>query len=94
MDKKSTVKKGTIAVGEKVVVAWGKSNRTFNAKMIDVGIGVRSAEIPRQDASNDKMFAFELVDPAPATQVVDLPGPLQPILRARQEDSSIALLIA
>lgn len=58
--KKSVVKNGTVTVGEKVVLAWGKSKRTFNAKVIDVGIGVRSAEIPRQDPSNDEAFAFEL----------------------------------
>ena len=45
--KKSTVKKGTIAVRKKVVVAWGKSKRTFNARVINVNIGLRSAEIPR-----------------------------------------------
>ena len=42
------------------MLPWGKSKRTFNAKVIDVGIGVRSAEIPRQDPSNDEAFAFEL----------------------------------
>ena len=88
--KKNTVKKGTSAIGEKVV---GKSKRTFNAKVISVSIGVLSAEIPIQDTSNNEAFAFELVDPAPPTRAVDLPGPSQPKLRARQEDSSIALLI-
>ena len=61
--------------------------------MIHVDIGVRSTEIPTQDACNDEAFAFELVDPAPPTRAIDLPGPSQPILRARQEDNSIALLI-
>ena len=34
---KSAVKEGTIAVEEKIVVAWRKSKRTFNAKVIDEG---------------------------------------------------------
>ena len=74
MGKKSIVTKGTIAVMEKVVVAWG--SRRERAK---VGIGVCSAEILRQDTRNDEAFAFELVDPTPPTQTIDLPGPSQPI---------------
>ena len=45
------------------MIAWRKSKRTFNAKMINVGIGVHSTEIPRQNASNGEAFAFELVVP-------------------------------
>ena len=85
--RRARSQEGQIAVGEKVVIAWGKSKRTFNAKVIDVGDGVHSPEIPRQ------VFAFELVDPALPTWAVNLPGPSQLILRAQEEDSSIALLI-
>ena len=56
------------------MLAWGKAKRTFNAKVIDVGIGVCSAEIPRQDPSNDEAFAFELVNPAPPIRAIDLLG--------------------
>ena len=42
--KRSAIKNGTIAVGEKVMVAWGKTKRTFNAEIIDVNGGVCSAE--------------------------------------------------
>ena len=73
--KKSAVKKGTIAVGKKVVVAWGKSKRTYDAEVINDG--VRSSENPRQD-DNEEPFTFELAAPAPTTRDVDLPGPSQP----------------
>ena len=53
--KKSAVKKGTIAVGKKVVVAWGKSKKTYNAEVIEDG--VRSSENPRQD-DNEESFTF------------------------------------
>ena len=52
--RRARSQEGQIAVGEKVVIAWGKSKRTFNAKVIDVGDGVHSPEIPRQDTSNGK----------------------------------------
>ena len=42
--KKSAVKKGMIAVGEKVVVTWGKSKKTYSAEVIDGG--VHSSENP------------------------------------------------
>ena len=58
--KRSAIKKGTIAVGEKVMVAWGKTKRTFNVEIIDVNGGVRSAENTRQGASNGEPIVFEL----------------------------------
>ena len=53
--KKSAVKKGTIAVGKKVVVAWGKSKKTYKAEVIDDG--VRSSENPPQD-DNEESCTF------------------------------------
>ena len=82
------MKKGKIAVGEKVVVAWGKSKKTYNADVISIGGILSSQETPRQDASSEEQFTFELASPAPEPQPVDLPCPYQPTLQAatRQED--------
>ena len=90
--KKSAVKKGEIAVGKKVVVAWGKTKKMCNAKVIHVG-GVRSLRTPRHGASNEEPFTFELAFPAPEMQVADLPEPSHPALQAMQEDGRIGLLM-
>ena len=88
--KSSTIKKGTIAVREKVVVAWGKTKRTFNAEIVDVNGGVRS----RQDASNGEPFVFELAAPASPTQAMDLPSATPtPVLQDQQEDRIVAALV-
>ena len=44
LGKNSAVKKGAITIGKKVVVAWEKSKKTYNAEVIDVGGGVHSPE--------------------------------------------------
>ena len=56
--KKSAIKKGTIAVGKKVVVAWGKSKKTYKAEVIDDG--VRSSEIRTPDKTTmiEESFTF------------------------------------
>ena len=92
--KRSTIKKGTIAVGEKVVVVWGKTKRTFNAEIVDVNGGVRSAENARQDASNREPFVFELTAPASPTQAMNLPSATPtPVLQVQQEDRIVAALV-
>ena len=92
--KRSTIKKGTIAVGEKIVVAWGKTKRTFNAEIIDVNCGVRSAENTQQDASNGEPFVFELAAPASPTQAMNLPSSTPtPALQDQQEDRIVAALV-
>ena len=48
--KRSTVK-GTIAVGERVEVAWGKSKKKYYAVVLNVGGECRSQDIPQQGAS-------------------------------------------
>ena len=93
MVKKSAVKKSEIAVGKKVVVAWGKTKKMYNAEVIDVSGGVRSLGTSRRDASNEEPFTFELASPAPVTQVVDLPELSHPALQAIQEDGWIRLLM-
>ena len=65
--RKSAVKKGTIVVGEKVVVSWGKSKKNFNAEVIDVN----GAQAPASPATTrnepEEQFTFELAAPAPST---------------------------
>ena len=90
--KKSAVKKGTIAVGEKVGVTWGKSKKTYNAQVLDICSGIRSPDIPRQDANDEVPFTFELASPAPE-RALDLPSPPQPTLQARLEDESLFSLM-
>lgn len=88
--KKSAVKKGTIAVGKKVMVAWGKSKKTYNAEVIDTGVGVCSPPTPQQDTStDDEPLVFELAAPASQTQAVDFPSQSQPMLHRRQEDAQL-----
>ena len=48
--KRSTVK-GTITVGERVEVAWGKSKKKYHAVVLNVGGECRSQDIPQQGAS-------------------------------------------
>ena len=48
--KRSTVK-GTIAVGERVEVAWGKSKKKYYAVVLNVGGECHSQDIPQQGAS-------------------------------------------
>ena len=90
--KKSAVKKGTIAVGDKVGVIWGKSKKTYNAQVLDICSGIRSPDIPRQDANDEEPFTFELASPAPE-RALDLPSPPQPMLQARLEDESVFSLM-
>ena len=72
------MKKGTIAVGENVIVTWGKSKKTYNAQVLDVGVGVCSPPSPQHDT--DDPLAFDLVAPAMQAQAVDLPGQSQTML--------------
>ena len=85
--KRSAVKKGTIAVGENVIVTWGKSKKTYNAQVLDVGVGVRSPPSPQQDT--DDPLAFDLVAPATQAQAVDLPSQSQTMLHRQQEDEKL-----
>ena len=67
--KKNAVKNGTIAVGEKVMVAWGKAKKTYKAQVVDVNVGVRSPPTPQKSTSTDEdTLVFDLV--APATQTM------------------------
>ena len=66
--KKSAVKKGTIAVGKKVMVAWGKSKKTYNAEVIDIDVGVRCPPTPQRDTGTEDPFVFEVAAPATQTQ--------------------------
>ena len=64
--KRSAIKGGAIAIGEKVSVLWGKSKKTYNAEVVDDG---SSFNVPRQatrgTAGEDETLTLELVDPAP-----------------------------
>ena len=65
--RKSAIKTGTIAVGEKVVVCWGKSKKTYNAQVI----GLSSTHSPASPATTQNapadQFCFDVADPAPST---------------------------
>ena len=62
--KRSAIKSGTITVGSKVSVVWGKSKKTYNAEVVDDGSTVKAQ---RPAASReDEPFALEIVEPPPA----------------------------
>ena len=62
--KRSAIKSGTIAVGNKVSVVWGKSKKTYNAEVVDDGSTVQAQ---RPTASREEpLFTLEMVDPPPA----------------------------
>ena len=64
--KRSAIKSGTIAIGEKVSVVWGKSKKTYNAKVVDDGSGFDvPQQVTRVAAGEDEPLTLELVDPAP-----------------------------
>ena len=85
--KRNAVKKGTIAVAKSVIITWGKSKKTYNAQVLDIGVGVCSPPSPQQDTDNP--LAFNLVAPATQTQAMDLPSQSQPMLHKRQEDKKL-----
>ena len=43
--KRSAIKKGTIAVGKRVSVAWGKTKKTYNAEVLSAS-SVRAPATP------------------------------------------------
>ena len=61
--KRSTIKSRAIAVGSKVSEVWGKSMKTYNAKVVGDG---SVAQVQQANSHDDEPFAMELVDPAPA----------------------------
>ena len=64
--KRSAVKSGMIAVGEKVCVVWGKSKKSYNAEVVDDGSTFQVPNEPRGIAAEvEEPFHFELVEPAP-----------------------------
>ena len=84
--KRSAIKRGAITVGSKVSVIWGKSKKTYNAEVVGIDTDGSEAEVQQVTSHEDKPFAMELVDPAPA----DTQGPpsceeRQPALISRME---------
>ena len=61
--KKTAVKKGTIAVGKRVTVAWGKSKKTYKAEVVSVS-GAQTP-VPPTASRIEEVFTFELAAPAP-----------------------------
>ena len=65
--KKSTVKEGTVAMGEKVKVAWGKTKKLYNAEVLSISSTPPAPATPRASATEEEPFAFELAAAAPCT---------------------------
>ena len=64
--KRSAIKSGTIAIGEKVTVVWGKSKKTYNTEVVDDGSGFAvPQQATRVAAGEDEPLTLELVDCAP-----------------------------
>lgn len=68
--KRSAVKKGTISIGKKVSVAWGKSKKTYNAVVIDDSSGFVSPRERRaaSEVEEDPMTMVLGAAPSPATE--------------------------
>ena len=52
--KRSAVKDGTISVVERVMVAWGKMKRSYNAKVVNVNSSMERSEEPSAAARNEE----------------------------------------
>ena len=65
--KKSTVKEGTVAMGEKVKVAWGKTKKLYNAEVLSISSTPPAPATPRASATEEEPFTFELAAAAPCT---------------------------
>ena len=64
--KRSTIREGTVAVGEKVKVIWGKSKKAYDAKVLSVGSIPPAPPSPRGRATTEEEpFAFQLAAAAP-----------------------------
>ena len=89
--KRSTVK-GTIAVGEKVIVERGEVQKKHNAEFMDLGVESLSPAIPQQGIDTEvEPFTFELAQAAPQTptdnQVSPQPGHGCPQMSANDRGS-------
>ena len=62
--KKTAVKKGTLAVGKRVTVAWGKSKKTYQAEVVSVS-DAQTPVPPTASRIEEEVFTFELAAPAP-----------------------------
>ena len=59
--KRTAIKKGTVAVGEKVKVTWGKAKKCCNAEILSVGSTPTAPVAPRRrDATEEEPFTFEM----------------------------------
>ena len=67
--KRSTIKEGTVAVGKKVKVTWGKAKKSYNAEVLSVGNVPPAPPTPRGKATTeDEPFTFQLAAAAPRAQ--------------------------
>ena len=63
--KRSAIKSGTFAVGEKVTVVWGKGKKKYNAEVVDDGSASVPQEAPRIATAEEEPLLLELANPAP-----------------------------
>ena len=64
--KRSAIKSGMIAIGEKVSAVWGKSKKTYNVEVVDDGSSFDMLQqASRVAAGKDEPLTLEWVDPAP-----------------------------
>ena len=81
--KRSAIKCKAIAVRSKLSVVWGKSKKTYNAKVVG---NSSVAQVQQTNSYKDEPFVMELVDPAPAdTQKPPSCEERQPALISRIE---------
>lgn len=64
--KRTAVKEGTIAVGQKVTIAWGKSKKTYPAEVVSVS-GAQTPAPRTASRTEEEVFSFQLAAPAQQT---------------------------
>ena len=66
------------------------SKKTYNAKVIDTSVEVRSPPTPQRDTStDDDPLVFKLAAPVNQTQAVDFPSQSEPTIHRWQEDAQL-----
>ena len=62
------MKDGTISVGERVIVAWGKTKRSYNAEVVNVNSSTERSEEPSAAARSKEPSTASRRDESAATR--------------------------
>ena len=71
--KRSAVKEGMIAVEERLVVAWGKTKKVYNAEVIRVPLSASKSDEPSTVSKNKETLAASRNEETLAASSSDVP---------------------